>query len=1042
MRPETRSRTLLSITRSKAKMYEYSVPAEHHIKIPRDPARLFTLAVGLLGDVAACMTSADRNEGRLRDLKADLVFSAHFFDSYRDSRLKEELDRYVLLLGSASYYLSDLPGSSSIVAERIGEGDGDLGCSGLDYLLQWLLMPRRRLDFRLDAPSSLYGEQVGGIAARLTEFYRTGMGEDSLWELAAHLKKTAYDKGTPRELLFADVICAVLQKRIRNSAWCSLPLYTGIPAETWAPVLTKRDVVSELWPAQQLIGEQGVFRGRSAVIQMPTSAGKTRANEMIIRSAFLGERTNLAVIVAPFRALCHEIQTSLSSAFRREGISADEMTDVLQNDYAIHEVPGQRQVLVVTPEKLLYVLRSSPQIAERVGLLIYDEGHQFDSDLRGVTYELLLTSLRSMVPAAIQTVLVSAVIPNADSIGEWLIGDDCELVYGGRLIPTYRTIAFVSWSEERGRLEFVDQQNTDRGSFFVPRVIDQHKLHLRGKERRARFFPERHDGSTIALFLGLKLCANGSIAVFCGTKPTAAGLCDRIVDAYDRGLAISPPAAWSDEDEVERLAFLYSSNLGDEAMATRSANLGILSHHGDTPHGIRLAVEHAMRSRKARFVICTSTLAQGVNLPIRYLIVTGIYQGRRVIRVRDFHNLIGRAGRADQHTEGSIIFADPDVYDERETPEGRRRWRRFGRLLDPENSEPCVSSLLSLLEPLSSDDGRYRVAIPAEETVAAYVGSPEALETLVARVLSQGADKGFTREGVENQIRSKLHIIGSIENYLMAHWDEPESGSGSENTAALVSKTLAYFLANEEQREQLVRVFMYLAHNVQQSVAESSKRKIYSRTLYGVRTSLEIDYWVSQHMEQLAVSENHDALLGAIWPVLLKNIRNDAFRRLDPVSALHCIAQRWIRGDTYAEMHRLACEAGAFVIGGSQRRHVKVDHIVSICDNGLSYHGTLLVGAIAEIVEFLADRDSARIGTRLRELQKMLKYGLPDSLSIALFEMAFPDRVVSMRIRAALGNGEADRRSVRSRIRTNQAKVREILEEYPSYFSARLDNLL
>ena len=58
------------------------------------------------------------------------------------------------------------------------------------------------------------------------------------------------------------------------------------------------------------------------------------------------------------------------------------------------------------------------------------------------------------------------------------------------------------------------------------------------------------------------------------------------------------------------------------------------------PHGIRLAIEHAMRENLIRFVVCTSTLAQGVNLPIRYLIVTSIYQAGEPIKVRDFHNLL------------------------------------------------------------------------------------------------------------------------------------------------------------------------------------------------------------------------------------------------------------------------------------------------------------------------------------------------------------------------------------------------------------------
>lgn len=200
---------------------------------------------------------------------------------------------------------------------------------------------------------------------------------------------------------------------------------------------------------------------------------------------------------------------------------------------------------------------------------------------------------------------------------------------------------------------------------------------------------------------------------------------------------------------------MCANNFGDEAVVTRSARLGIFAHHGDTPQGIRLAIEHAMKTAKVKYVICTSTLAQGVNLPIRYLIVTGIYQGREPISVRDFHNLIGRAGRSDKYTEGSIIFADPNIYDERTTQDGRRRWKRVKALLNPDNSEPCASSLLSIFNPLYSDDRRYTLHIDAVEIVTQYLDDPQALNQLVDNILLEHEDKACTKEGLESQRRSE-----------------------------------------------------------------------------------------------------------------------------------------------------------------------------------------------------------------------------------------------------------------------------------------------
>lgn len=197
----------------------------------------------------------------------------------------------------------------------------------------------------------------------------------------------------------------------------------------------------------------------------------------------------------------------------------DELSDALQTDFEIAELLGHQQILVVTPEKLLYVLRHALELAAHVGLLVFDEGHQFDSGTRGITYELLLTSLRSMIPEGTQKVLISAVISNAEAVGEWLNGEP-NVVEGTTLIPTFRSVGFASWLDQLGRIVYVDSRDAEQDEFFVPRVIETFNLGRRGREQKDRHFPERDDGQAIALYLGIKLAPNGSIAIFCGKKST------------------------------------------------------------------------------------------------------------------------------------------------------------------------------------------------------------------------------------------------------------------------------------------------------------------------------------------------------------------------------------------------------------------------------------------------------------------------------------------------------------------------------------------
>ncbi len=304
------------------------------------------------------------------------------------------------------------------------------------------------------------------------------------------LRDLAYFAGTPRQLLLSDLISSITLKKIDNSTWKCLPKYSGLSISTWMEALHKNSFIKEFWPAQHLLGQANVLRGKSAIVQMPTSAGKTKATELILRSAFLAKRVSLAIIIAPFRALCHEIKNSLVEAFNSESTKVDELTDTLQTDFEIAELLGHQQILVVTPEKLLYALRHAPELGAHIGLLILDEGHQFDSGTRGITYELLLTSLRTMIPEGTQKVLISAVISNAEAVGLWLNGEP-NVVEGTTLIPTFRSIGFASWLDQLGRIEYVDSRNAEQSEFFVPRVIETFNLGRKPREHTDRFFPEK-----------------------------------------------------------------------------------------------------------------------------------------------------------------------------------------------------------------------------------------------------------------------------------------------------------------------------------------------------------------------------------------------------------------------------------------------------------------------------------------------------------------------------------------------------------------------
>ena len=1040
MRPDRKSNRLLGVTRSKAKMIEYHVPEEYQeIDLSLHPNKLFTISIGLLGDLAAAINREEPDPDSLSELKTNLLFSARFFDSYLQSKLNETLDPYLVLLGSASYYLCDLPGSASVLAKRIDGDCPDLDGDGLEDLLLWLL--QADLETYFDGAEGPFGGFIDGISKWILQFFEDGNGEENLLDLATKLRDAVYEFGTPRQLLFGDMIAAALRKKLENSAWKALPSYSGLPRDKWLHALQKDSFIKELWPAQHLLGKADVLKGESAIVQMPTSAGKTKATELILRSAFLAERVSLTIIIAPFRALCHEIKNSLVEAFHNETTKVDELSDALQTDFDIAELLGHQQILVVTPEKLLYVLRHAPELAAHVGLLVFDEGHQFDSGTRGITYELLLTSLRSMIPEGTQKVLISAVISNAEAVGEWLNGEP-NVVEGTTLIPTFRSVGFASWLDQLGRIEYVDSRDAEQNEFFVPRVIERFNLGRKKRERTDRFFPEKTDGQAIALYLGLKLVPNGSIAVFCGRKSTAASVCEKAVDIIERGAPLALPSDFSDAQEVARLTHLHVENLGADAPASQSAAHGIFSHHGNTPYGIRLAVEHAMRDDLVRFVVCTSTLAQGVNLPIRYLIVTSVYQGMERIKVRDFHNLIGRAGRAGMHTEGSILFADPVIFDKRKARNDKWRWNQVKELLEPRNSEPCISNLLSIFDPIKSDDEKYTITMEALDFAKTYIDDPDEIAKLAAGIAARHGDKNFSRDGVERQIAWRISLICAVESFLLSHWDESEDGFSEADVTRLAEGTLAFFLADDQKKKHIRELFQLLAGNISANITDPARRKIYGRTLYGIQDAQAIEGWVQSNADSLLSIVDETEALDLAWPLLTQHINGGVFTKFDKPEVLKEISHAWISGKPFSELLKIIRKRKAKMIWGTHRREFKIDHVVDVCEGTLAYDGALVVGAVCEFIETLDQDGTGDLINRLQLFQKRLKYGLPTETTIALYELGFSDRVIAQDLAAALNLAATQKKDLVKALKKDRDGARAVMEKYPSYFQESMNKIL
>jgi len=1052
MKPSRGARYAAAVTLSQGKMHEYNVPVEHHIRLPEglDLEEQFPLAVGTIGDFAA-----DTVRARLRlptDVEPtsaeDVQFSGRVLQAFVDSRLNDALTPELLLLASAAFYMSGRPGDSVVLFKKL-QGHALDKADNLANAIWWVLSGPWAGESPLD-----HSTLPGAILDVLAWHFLDG-STDELDEQVRRLHSWAYANGSAHELLLADILGALAFLRVERSAWSLLPGYSRLNKELWASYLQRPDAVQEMWPSQQLLGAAGLYAGTSSVVQMPTSAGKTRATELVIRAAFLSKRTTLAVVVTPFRALCQEIANALRAAFALDGYQVNQLSDALQPDYVSEllqfldiDAVTAPHVVVLTPEKLLYVLRQEPGLMEQIGLIIYDEGHQFDTGSRGVTYELLLTSIKHLLRDDAQSVLISAVIRNAAALAAWLLKSPGHVVADNRL-QTLRAVAFASWPlfTAPGRLEINRGSNVEQ-PFFVPRVITTEDLALKGREKSRRPFPEKTGGS-VALYLALRLVPNGAVAIFCGTKASAAKIVREAADeVFARGVSLPPPSASSNTNELARLQHLFSVNFGADSYLTRSAGLGIFAHHGNTPHGLRLAVEHAMRAGFIRLVVCTSTLAQGVNLPIRYLLVTNTMQGGDAIKARDFHNLMGRAGRAGMHGEGTVIFTDSDLYDERNDVKtgGRIKWRSVLDLLAPESSEPTGSSLLDVFEPLQNDDGNDFITKPPRfEIVSLLVRDRSKLFAQISNLSANLKARKFSPKSLKHQLTRKLKILEAVESFLMAYREDVSSEAFFEKAQALAKETLAYSLGDDGEREWLTQIFDGVARRVEGAVPDVDMQARFGRTLLGLDTALEIDRWVGDNLTAMSVAVDEVEMLGLMWPLLTRLAPEERLRDTTPPESLKQLALGWTAGKPFKDLLAAFDAAGARYPHGKQERKFTIDMVVELCEQTFGFEFSILIAAGAGALSKAAftEDDKKEFEQRMSLLQKRLKYGLPSASAISFFEAGFAERVVAQDLDQFTGGFATTTKLARSfLLGAVEQSMRTLFDKYPTYFRSVYDALL
>ena len=374
----------------------------------------------------------------------------------------------------------------------------------------------------------------------------------------------------------------------------------------------------DLYPPQVDAVKAGVLDGFDAVIAIPTAAGKTLIAELAIASRLL-KHGGKALYFTPLRALASEKFNDLLK-YSELGLKVA----ITTGDYdSANEWLEKYDIIVSTYEKTDSLTRHMPRWIRELSIIVADEVHLINDGERGPILEILLTKLISLNPNA-QVLALSATVSNAEEIAKWL--------RNARLIVSdWRPVKLREGVYYRGVVEFNDGVIVE-----VPYLT-----------------------SSPTMNVALDTVAGGGQAlIFTSSRAQAVSLA--------RKLSIHTSKYLSGEEAedlrgISKRILTLEPITGINTILSECVRSGVAFHHAGLAPPHRRIVEDTFRSRTLKIVCATPTLAAGVNLPARRVVIDSISRyevgiGNVQIPVLEYKQMAGRAGRPKYDSIGETVI--------------------------------------------------------------------------------------------------------------------------------------------------------------------------------------------------------------------------------------------------------------------------------------------------------------------------------------------------------------------------------------------------
>jgi superfamily II DNA/RNA helicase len=497
---------------------------------------------------------------------------------------------------------------------------------------------------------------------------------------------------------------------------------------------------------------------KSFSVSAPTSAGKSFVLSLdLVRR--LGRSQQSVVYLVPTRALIREVSGSIRVSLRAAGM---EGVPVRSAPFGLskEEVP-QGAVYVLTQERLMTLLSSDSQAW--ISTLIVDEAHNVQDDSRGVILQTVIERVAKRFPNA-EIHFASPLSKNPELLLH-IIGrpsDQSTMVEAQS--PVSQNVILVSQVDRR--------PSTAKFSLMSNEV----EIALGVRE-----LPFSFRGSPVAQraqFARAITAPDEATILFANDPHTAEQLALQLCD-----ISSELP---STSQHVEELIDYLRKEIHPAYSLIRCLGHGVAYHYGHMPSLVRGRVEDLFKSGEVKFICCTSTLLQGVNLPARHIIIENPKRGKASpMPRRDFLNLAGRAGRLLREFHGNVWCIRPETWEE------------------PVFRGDALVEISSAVDNAMRDGGSIvKNAIEGKGTEKAQEYGEAILGKLYLDSLSPGGTTGMTRwENPDNAetLMETESIIRTMKVSLPLHVLEANAGLRPDKLQVLFD-----FMNEMEDAEQLM----------------------------------------------------------------------------------------------------------------------------------------------------------------------------------------------------------------------------------------------